>query len=123
MTGGTWNAGAQSVTFNAGVSTVVLTFAVVNDTLVEGTETFGIALTAGSGYTLGSPSAANANITDNDLPNVSKVNINAHLQKTADLFGGRADFHLLANYRSSYYLNIYNQAPVIQFADRPSDAA
>lgn len=63
----------------------------------------------------------NVDITGNELPNVSKVNLNAHLQKTMDLFGGRADFHLLANYRSSYYLNIYNELPVIQFVAPPTD--
>jgi len=78
--------------------------------------------TRGTDYGDGTPNF-NIDIAKNDLPNVSKVNINAHLQKTADLFGGRADFHLLANYRSSYYLNIYNEAPVIQFTARPGDAA
>jgi hypothetical protein len=74
VTGGTYVGG--NVTFNAGVTTVVMTFAVVDDSLIEGTETFGIAITAGSGYTLGSPSAANANITDNDLPLVSVSSTN-----------------------------------------------
>lgn len=39
------------------------------------------------------------------------------------LMGGRADFHLLANYRSSCQLNIYNELPVIPFVDRPADSA
>ena len=78
--------------------------------------------TRGTDYGDGTPNF-NIDIGGNDLPNVSKVNLNAHLQQTVDLFGGRADFHLLANYRSSYYLNIYNELPVIQFTARPADAA
>lgn len=78
--------------------------------------------TRGTDYADGTPNF-NIDIAGNELPNVSKVNLNAHLQTTADVFGGRADFHLLANYRSSYYLNIYNESPVIQFTARPTDAA
>jgi len=78
--------------------------------------------TRGTDYGDGTPNF-NIDIGGNDLPNVSKYNLNAHLQQTIDLFGGRADFHLLANYRSSYYLNIYNELPVIQFTDRPADPA
>ena len=78
--------------------------------------------TRGTDYGDGTPNF-NVDIASNELPNVSKVNLNAHLQTTVDLFGGRADFHLLANYRSSFYLNIYNEAPVIQFTARPTDAA
>lgn len=78
--------------------------------------------TRGTDYGDGTPNF-NVDIGGNELPNVSKVNLNAHLQQTIDLFGGRADFHLLANYRSSYYLNIYNELPVIQFTARPADAA
>jgi len=78
--------------------------------------------TRGTDYGDGTPNF-NVDIGGNDLPNVSKVNLNAHLQQSVDLFGGRADFHLLANYRSSYYLNIYNELPVIQFTARPGDAA
>ncbi len=68
VTGGTWNNSTGVLTFNAGSPTVVLTFAVVDDALVEGTETFGINVLAGTGYVPGSPSAANATITDNDAP-------------------------------------------------------
>ena len=78
--------------------------------------------TRGTDYGDGTPNF-NVNIAKNELPNVSKVNLNAHFQKTMDLFGGRADFHLLANYRSSFYLNIYNEMPVIQYVARPSDPA
>jgi iron complex outermembrane recepter protein len=78
--------------------------------------------TRGTDYGDGTPNF-NVDISGNDLPNVSRINLNAHLQQTMDLFGGRADFHLLANYRSSYALNIYNELPVIQFTARPADAA
>ena len=47
-------------------------FPVVNDSDVEGTETFGFNVLAGAGYVLGSPSAVNVTVTDNDvLPTVS----------------------------------------------------
>ncbi|MFC7379204.1 TonB-dependent receptor [Brevundimonas sp. GCM10030266] len=78
--------------------------------------------TRGTDYGDGTPNF-NIDIGGNDLPNVSKINLNAHLQQTMDLFGGRADFHLLANYRSSYFLSIYNELPVIQFTARPTDPA
>ncbi len=68
VTGGTWNATGNTVTFNAGSSTVTITLAIVNDTADEGQETLTIALAAGAGYTVGSPSAATATITDNDAP-------------------------------------------------------
>ena len=51
---------------------MVFTFPVVNDSDVEGTETFGFNVLAGAGYVLGSPSAVNVTVTDNDvLPTVT----------------------------------------------------
>ena len=78
--------------------------------------------TRGTDYGDGTPNF-NIDIAGNDLPNVSKAKPNAHRQKTMALMGGRADFHLLANYRSSCQLNIYNELPVIPFVDRPADSA
>ena len=47
-TGGTYNSVTGEVTFNPGVATVVFTFPVVNDSDVEGTETFGFNVLAGA---------------------------------------------------------------------------
>ena len=65
IVGGTWS--GSVVTFNAGSSTVTITYAVVNDTAVEPTETLTMTLASGAGYTVGSPSSATANIVDNDV--------------------------------------------------------
>ena len=64
--GGTWN-GTNTVTFAVGSSTVTLTFAVVDDALVEALETYVMTVASGAGYTVGSPSSTTANITDNDV--------------------------------------------------------
>ena len=64
IVGGTWS--GSVVTFNAGSSTVTITYSVVNDTTVEPTETLTMTLASGAGYTVGSPSSATANIVDND---------------------------------------------------------
>ena len=55
-------------------------------------------------------------VSGNELPNVSRWNLNAHLQQRRPLFGGEADWHILANYRSAYYLNVYNEDPVLNGA-------
>jgi len=47
---------------------------------------------------------------------VSKYNLNAHLQQRLPLLGGQADWHILVNYRSSYFLNVYNEDPVLNGA-------
>ena len=65
VTGGTWN--GTAVTFNAGSSTVAVSFSVVDDTLVEGTETLVMTITSGTGYTVGSPSSSTSSIADNDV--------------------------------------------------------
>ncbi|HSP28230.1 MAG TPA: Calx-beta domain-containing protein, partial [Ilumatobacteraceae bacterium] len=64
VTGGSWN--GTSVTFATGSSTVTLAFAIVDDTLVEGTETLVMTINSGAGYAVGSPASATANIADND---------------------------------------------------------
>lgn len=55
-------------------------------------------------------------IAGNELPLVSEFNLNAHLQQELQLFGGDVDWHILANYRSSYFTNIYNEDPVVNGA-------
>ena len=69
VTGGSLNtAGPNTITFNAGSSTVALTFADRRRHRRRGLETIAFTLAAGTGYTLGSPSSVNSNITDNDAP-------------------------------------------------------
>jgi hypothetical protein len=76
VVGGTWNSSNNTVTFNANSSTVTITFAVVDDASVEGTETLIFTLSAGTGYTVGSPASTTANITDND-PSTPTVTVAA----------------------------------------------
>ena len=71
-----WN-GSNTVTFDAGSSTVTLTYAVVDDAVVETTEFVSFAITAGSTYTLGSPSSAAGSIADNDTPAGAALWINS----------------------------------------------
>lgn len=52
--------------FTAGESSKTITIPLINDTLVEGNETFTITLNSAAGATLGSPAAATVTILDND---------------------------------------------------------
>ncbi|HET9215853.1 MAG TPA: Calx-beta domain-containing protein, partial [Terriglobia bacterium] len=70
-TGGTLSANGLQLTLASGATTATLTVTPVNDTAVELTESVTLALSAGTGYTVGTPSAQSANILDNDLPTVS----------------------------------------------------
>ena len=54
------------LTFGAGVSTQNITVATINDTLVEGPETFTVTLSSPSGATLGATTVATVTINDND---------------------------------------------------------
>ena len=72
--GGTATAGGDftgatasgTITFPAGSATALLTITPVDDAAVEGNETAVLTLAAGSGYAVGSPSAATVTIADND---------------------------------------------------------
>ncbi|MFN7525805.1 MAG: S8 family serine peptidase, partial [Aphanizomenon sp.] len=57
-----------TVTFAAGSSTALVNLNVIDDTLVEGTETATLTVTSGTGYTVGTSASATVNIADNDLP-------------------------------------------------------
>jgi Ca2+-binding RTX toxin-like protein len=57
-----------TVTFAAGSSTALVNLNVIDDTLVEGTETATLTVTSGTGYTVGTSASAIVNIADNDLP-------------------------------------------------------
>lgn len=70
--GGTATAGSDytsigtSVSFPAGATNKTVNVVPVDDTTSEGSETVVVSITAGSGYTLGSPDNASLTITDND---------------------------------------------------------
>ncbi len=52
-------------------------------------------------------------LTGNQLPLASKVNLSTRLQQVIPLFGGKFDWQALLNWRSSYYLTQFNEKPVI----------
>jgi hypothetical protein len=58
---------ATTATFAAGSATATVNVSVIDDTLVEGTETSGLALKTGTGYTLGTTTSASINLADNDV--------------------------------------------------------
>jgi subtilisin family serine protease len=55
-----------TLTFNAGESSKTFTVPIIDDSFVEGTETFPVQLSNASGATLGAPSTATVSIADND---------------------------------------------------------
>jgi hypothetical protein len=61
-----YGSAAGTVRFGPGETTKSFTMPIVNDGLVEGNETFSIALSAPSGMTLASPQLATVTINDND---------------------------------------------------------
>ncbi|MFM6247932.1 MAG: Calx-beta domain-containing protein, partial [Dolichospermum sp.] len=56
------------VNFDAGSATATVNLNVIDDTLIEGTETAILTVLAGTGYTVGAAASATVNIADNDLP-------------------------------------------------------
>src|SRR5439155_26586697 len=62
-----------TVVIQAGQSGVTVTLAPLDDSQVEGDETAVLGLTAGQGYTVGTPSSATVTIRDDDPPLVSIV--------------------------------------------------
>jgi hypothetical protein len=69
--GGTLGANNATITLAAGVASATLTLTPVNDNIVEGAETINLTLAAGTGYVLGSPSAASGTIADDDSASLS----------------------------------------------------
>jgi hypothetical protein len=69
--GGTLGTNATTITRAAGVASATITVTPVDDTSVESAETVTLALGAGTGYTLGSPSSASSSIADNDVRTIS----------------------------------------------------
>ncbi|HLF84050.1 MAG TPA: C25 family cysteine peptidase [Blastocatellia bacterium] len=65
-----------TVTFNAGSSTAIVTIDPTVDTTDEPDEAVVLTVTAGTGYTVGSPSSATGTITDDDpMPTISINNV------------------------------------------------
>ncbi|PNJ98798.1 hypothetical protein CEP14_03990, partial [Cylindrospermopsis raciborskii C04] len=61
-----------TVTFAAGSTTALVNLNVIDDTLIEGTETAILTIGTGTGYTVGSANSASVNIADNDgIPLIS----------------------------------------------------
>ncbi len=52
-------------------------------------------------------------LSGNQLPLASKVNLSTRLQQVFGLFGGKADWQALLNWRSSYYLTQFNEKAVV----------
>jgi Domain of unknown function (DUF4114)/Calx-beta domain len=66
---------ATTATFAAGSATATVNVLTIDDLLVEPTETIGLALAAGNGYTLGTTTTASINLTDNDvMPQLEEQN-------------------------------------------------
>ena len=66
-TGVTLSTDRLTLTFAAGATTATLTITPVNDTAVEGPESLTMTIASGTGYTVGSPSAATGTVNDNDV--------------------------------------------------------
>ena len=52
-------------------------------------------------------------LTGNQLPLASKYNLSTRLQQVIPLFGGKADWQALLNWRSAYYLTQFNEKQVV----------
>lgn len=71
----------------------------------------------------GDPSATPvADLKGNRLPNVSKLTLIGKVQQVIDAGFGRFDWQVLANYRSNYFLSVYNQKPVTRADGTSGDA-
>ena len=79
------------LTIAAGVSSATVRVTPLNDSVVEMTESVTLALGAGSGYTVGSPSSAAASILDDDRPTVSIVSTASITEGNVVLEHGQPD--------------------------------
>ena len=61
-------------------------------------------------------------LTGNQLPLASKVNLSARLQQVVALGGGHADWQALLNWRSAYYLTQFNERQVVALNGTTSTA-
>ena len=61
-----------------------------------------------------SPSAVNIDLAGNELPLASDFQFIMKLQQTINAFGGEIDWQALANYRSSFFLSIFNEDDIVR---------
>ncbi|MFT7721880.1 MAG: TonB-dependent receptor [Roseateles sp.] len=66
--------------------------------------------------------APNIDLTGNQLPLASKVNLSARLQQVFALGAGKFDWQALLSYRSAYYLTQYNERDVVTLGGTRTDA-
>ncbi|TRU34908.1 MAG: subtilase, partial [Microcystis aeruginosa Ma_MB_F_20061100_S20] len=66
------------VNFAAGSAAATVNLNVIDDTLIEGTETAILTVLAGTGYTVGAAASATVNIADNDLLNLPIIDLSAN---------------------------------------------
>jgi hypothetical protein len=78
-----------SVTIPAGSASATVTVTPIDDTAVESNETVVLALSAGTGYTVGSPSSATVTIADDDAPPAGS-GLSATYYDNADFTGASA---------------------------------
>src|SRR5678809_760026 len=69
--GGTLASNGLSITLAAGSTNSTITVTPVDDNIAEGAETVTLTLTSGTGYLLGTPTAATGTIADNDVATLS----------------------------------------------------
>ncbi|HEX8387430.1 MAG TPA: TonB-dependent receptor [Sphingomonas sp.] len=63
-----------------------------------------------------------ADLAGNRLPNVSKLNLIGRVQQVIDAGFGRFDWQVLANYRSDYFLSVYNEQTITRQDGTTADA-
>ncbi|RPI62696.1 MAG: hypothetical protein EHM48_03680, partial [Planctomycetaceae bacterium] len=79
VNGTDYNSIGTTVTIPNGQSSATITVTPIDDTTTESTETVILTLSSGSGYSVGSPSAATVNITDNDSGGVQISSVSGTL--------------------------------------------
>ncbi|HEX5591393.1 MAG TPA: Calx-beta domain-containing protein [Candidatus Limnocylindrales bacterium] len=75
VSGGTLAADRSSITMSGGVASATITITPVDDTAVESAETVSLALVAGTGYGLASPTSGSVSIADNDVGAAPTISI------------------------------------------------
>ena len=61
-----------------------------------------------------SPSAVNIDLTGNQLPLASDFQFIVKLQQTISALGGEINWQVLANYRSDFFLSIFNEDDIVR---------
>jgi Ca2+-binding RTX toxin-like protein len=93
--GSDYTSTSGTLTFNGGVTSQTFTVPILQDSLVEGNETFNVALSSATGGgTLGSPSSAVVTIVDDDVAGITVTPTSGLLTTEA---GGKATFTVKLN--------------------------